>query len=54
MFTFLPQIYHKLNLLMLWWYKYMALIRTDKIFSLNGVNLGLGEFVVGISGYKEN
>lgn len=31
-FTFLPQIYHKLNLLMLWWFKCMEAYTTEKIF----------------------
>jgi hypothetical protein len=32
---FLPQIYHKLNLLMLWWVKCIVVVHCHKIYQVN-------------------
>ena len=43
MFTFLPQIYHELNPLMLWFFKDMVDIKIGCVFGLNYLNIGLRE-----------
>ncbi|OCB69396.1 hypothetical protein B0A79_22860 [Flavobacterium piscis] len=40
---FLPQIYHKLNLLMLWFSKCMAAILMKKTFLMNGKYIRLSK-----------
>ena len=40
---FLPQIYHKLNLLMLWFSKCMAAILIKKTFQMNGKYIRLSK-----------